>query len=78
VTPLDPRLLRHASAARRFIVLAAATAVATAGLVLVQAELLADAIDGAFLGGAGVTALTPLLLGLAAVVIGRACADLGR
>ena len=40
--PLDPRLLRHASAARRFVVLAAATAVLTAGLVLVQAQLLAS------------------------------------
>ena len=29
--PLDPRLLRHASAARRFVILAAATAVLTAG-----------------------------------------------
>ena len=41
--PLDPRLLRHASAARRFVILAAATAVLTAGLVLVQAQLLATA-----------------------------------
>ena len=39
--PLDPRLLRHATAARRFIVAAAALAVATAGLVMVQAQLLA-------------------------------------
>jgi ATP-binding cassette subfamily C protein CydCD len=53
VKPLDPRLLRHASAARTFVGLTAAVAGATAGLVLVQAELLARGIDGAFLGGAG-------------------------
>jgi ATP-binding cassette, subfamily C, bacterial CydCD len=53
VKPLDPRLLRHASAARRFVGLTAALAVATAGLVLVQAELLARGIDGAFLGAPG-------------------------
>jgi hypothetical protein len=35
VKPLDPRLLRHASAARTFVGLTAAVAVATAGLVLV-------------------------------------------
>ena len=51
--PLDPRLLRHASAARRFIVAAAAVAVATAGLVMVQAQLLAGVLSDAFLGGAG-------------------------
>ena len=49
--PLDPRLLRHASAARRFVILAAATAVLTAGLVLVQAQLLASGVTRAFLGG---------------------------
>ncbi|GAA2552688.1 thiol reductant ABC exporter subunit CydD [Pseudonocardia hydrocarbonoxydans] len=70
--PLDPRLLRHASAARRYVVLAAALAVATAGLVLVAAELLARAVDAAFLGGAGPGALAPLLLGLLATVTARA------
>jgi len=72
VKPLDPRLLRHAAAARPFVVLTAALAVATAGLVLVQAELLARGIDGAFLGGAGLAELTPLLAGLLVVVTGRA------
>jgi ATP-binding cassette subfamily C protein CydCD len=70
--PLDPRLLRHASAARRFVGLTAAVAVATAVLVLVQAELLARGIDGAFLGGAGLAELAPLLLGVLVVVAGRA------
>ncbi len=70
--PLDPRLLRHASAARRFVVLAAGVAVATAGLVLVQAQVLAGAVVRAFLGGAGLAELTPLLAVLLAVVAGRA------
>lgn len=69
--PLDPRLLRHASAARTFVGLTAAVAVVTAGLVLVQAELLARGIEGAFLGGAGIGELTPLLIGLVVVVAGR-------
>ena len=70
--PLDPRLLRHASAARRFVILAAATAVLTAGLVLVQAQLLAGGVTRAFLGGAGLTDLAPLLVALLVVVGGRA------
>ncbi|QJY48997.1 thiol reductant ABC exporter subunit CydD [Pseudonocardia broussonetiae] len=70
--PLDPRLLRHASAARRYVVLAAALAVATAGLVLVAAELLARAVDAAFLGGAGLDVLVPLLVGLLVTVTARA------
>ncbi|GAA2558706.1 thiol reductant ABC exporter subunit CydD [Pseudonocardia hydrocarbonoxydans] len=70
--PLDPRLLRHAAAARRFVGLAAAVAVATAALVLVQAQLLAAGITDAFLGGATLADLAPLLAGLIAVVTGRA------
>ncbi len=70
--PLEPRLLRHASAARRFVLLAAAVAVVTAGLVLVQAQLLAGGITRAFLGGAGLAELTPVLAALLAVVAGRA------
>jgi len=72
VKPLDPRLLRHASAARRFVVRIAALAVATAVLVLLQAQLLAGVIDGAFLGGAGLDVLAPALGLLVAVVAGRA------
>ena len=51
--PLDPRLLRHAAAARRFVGLTAAVAIVTALLVVVQAQLLATGIDRAFLGGVG-------------------------
>ncbi|HLU54813.1 MAG TPA: thiol reductant ABC exporter subunit CydD [Pseudonocardia sp.] len=70
--PLDPRLLRHAAAARRYVGLAAAVAIATAVLVLAQAQLLADGITAAFLGGATLADLAPLLAGLLAVVAGRA------
>lgn len=70
--PLDPRLLRHAAAARRFVGLAAAVAVATAALVLVQAQLLAAGITDAFLGRATLADLAPLLVALLVVVTGRA------
>ncbi|MFR9802439.1 thiol reductant ABC exporter subunit CydD [Pseudonocardia sp. RS010] len=70
--PLDPRLLRHAAAARRFVLLGAGIALATAVLVMVQAQLLADVIAGGFLGGAGPAALTPLLGLVALAVVGRA------
>ncbi|MBA3906186.1 MAG: thiol reductant ABC exporter subunit CydD, partial [Pseudonocardiales bacterium] len=69
--PLDPRLLQHASAARRFVVLAAAVAVVTAGLVIVQAQLLAEGITRAFLDSAGLAEVTPLLAVLLTVVAGR-------
>ncbi|TNC24804.1 thiol reductant ABC exporter subunit CydD [Amycolatopsis alkalitolerans] len=69
--PLDPRLLRHAGAARPFILGCAALGVATAGLVLVQADLLATSISRAFLGGAGIAALAIPVALLALVVLGR-------
>ncbi|MGD9526069.1 MAG: thiol reductant ABC exporter subunit CydD [Pseudonocardia sp.] len=48
--PLDPRLLRHAAAARRYVALAAGVAVAAAVLLIVQAELLARLLDTVFHG----------------------------
>ena len=44
VRPLDPRLLRHARAARGYVGLTAALGITTAALIVVQAELLADVI----------------------------------
>ncbi|TCK22338.1 thiol reductant ABC exporter subunit CydD [Pseudonocardia endophytica] len=70
--PLDPRLLREAAAARRFVVLGAGIAVVAAVLVLVQAELLSRLVAEGFLGGAGLAALAPALAGVAAVTLGRA------
>jgi ATP-binding cassette subfamily C protein CydCD len=71
VRPLDPRLLRHAGAARPFIVTCATLGVVTAVLVLAQAELLATAISKAFLDGAGFSALAMLIVALFAIVLGR-------
>lgn len=70
--PLDPRLLRHARSARRYLAVCVALGVAATGLVIVQALLLARSVSEVFLGGAGLADLrTPLLL-LAAVVLARA------
>ncbi|WP_216215254.1 thiol reductant ABC exporter subunit CydD [Amycolatopsis aidingensis] len=70
--PLDPRLLRYARAARPFILVCAALGALTAVLVLGQAELLATAVTGAFLGGAGLDALAVPIGLLALIVLGRA------
>jgi ATP-binding cassette subfamily C protein CydCD len=71
VRPLDPRLLRHAGAARPFIVTCAALGVVTAVLVLAQAELLATTISRAFLGAAGLGALAVPIVALFAIVLAR-------
>jgi ATP-binding cassette subfamily C protein CydCD len=70
--PVDPRLLRHARSARPFVAGCAALGVLTAGLVLVQADVLATAIHGAFLAGSGLTALAVPLGLLALTVLARA------
>ncbi|GLZ48305.1 ABC transporter [Actinomycetospora sp. NBRC 106375] len=70
--PLDPRLLRRVRPARTFVVLTAAAGVAAAGLLVAQADLISRVIAGAFLGGAGLAVLAPLVAGLVVVVAGRA------
>ena len=70
--PLDPRLLRYASRARRPIALLAALGAATAGLVIIQAQFLATAIAGAFTGHDGIAALRVPVIGLAVVIGARA------
>lgn len=73
--PLDPRLLAHARTARTYLLWCLASGLGTAGLLVTQATLLADAVTGAFLDGADLAALaTPMAL-LAAVVLGRALLD---
>jgi ATP-binding cassette, subfamily C, bacterial CydCD len=72
VRPLDPRLLRHAAAARPFILVCALLGLVTAGLVVAQADLLAGVVTDAFLGGAGLAALTVPLGLVVAVVLTRA------
>nr|WP_035857429.1 thiol reductant ABC exporter subunit CydD [Cryptosporangium arvum] len=68
--PLDPRLLRYATATRVFLVVSVVLGTASAALLIAQATLLASAIagvvaDGDFQVGAE-------LAGLAAVTLGRA------
>ena len=58
--PLDPRLLRHASAVRPFVFACAALGVLTAMLVLAQAELLAKTITWAADKHVGSDALWPI------------------
>jgi thiol reductant ABC exporter CydD subunit len=71
VKPLDPRLLRHAGRARRYIAAVAVLGAATAALVIVQAQLLAGAIAGAFEQGDTLAVLRGTVIALAAVVAGR-------
>jgi len=67
--PLDPRLVRHARATRRYLAVSVAIGIATAGLVVAQATLLADAISATFLNRRPVGAT---LAALAVVVVARA------
>lgn len=70
--PLDPRLLRHARSTRPFVIGCAALGVLTAALVLAQADVLATAISRAFLGGAGLAALTVPIGLLTVIILARA------
>ncbi len=74
--PLDPRLLRYARAARGYLVTAIALGLATAGLILIQAGLLARLLADA-IGGIGVSALAGSLIALAVVLALRAAASYG-
>jgi len=72
VRPLDPRLLRYARQARTHIAVLVALGLATAALVITQAQLLAGAITSAFEHGATLTTLRGTVAALAAVLAGRA------
>ncbi|KQX62747.1 thiol reductant ABC exporter subunit CydD [Angustibacter sp. Root456] len=69
--PLDPRLLRHAHAARGYVALTGGLGVATAGLAVAQAFLLGGVIS-AVVAGASTAEQTRSLAWLAAVVVARA------
>lgn len=69
--PLDPRLLRHARAARGYLALTVATGLATTALVVVQALLLAHALGGAVQDGLDLADVTGPVLGLVLVVLAR-------
>jgi ATP-binding cassette subfamily C protein CydD len=70
--PLDPRLLRHARAARSYIVLTAGLGVVTTVLVVAQALLIADVITGVTQEGAQSSDVRAALFLLGALVLGRA------
>jgi ATP-binding cassette subfamily C protein CydD len=74
VKPVDPRLLRHAKAARGYLVFTVGSGLVVTGLVLAQAGLLAHALATAA-RGIGVAALGTTLAVLLAVVAGRALAS---
>ncbi len=74
--PVDPRLLRHAAAARGYLVLTVALGLATTALILAQAGLLAHAL-AAPATGIGVAALATTLGVLLAVLAARAVAAYG-
>ncbi|MBN0041237.1 thiol reductant ABC exporter subunit CydD [Cellulosimicrobium cellulans] len=70
--PLDPRLLRHARAARGYVVLTAVLGFATAALVVAQAVVLASVLAPAIQGTADLADLGPRVGLLGAVVAARA------
>jgi ATP-binding cassette subfamily C protein CydCD len=70
--PSDRRLLRYARPARAYLAGLVVATVAIAGLVIVQAQLLATAIAGTFSGGLDLSALQGTIIALAAVVAARA------
>ena len=67
----DRRLLRYARAARVYLIGLVLVTTAIAGLVILQAQLLATAIAGVFSGGLGLSALKGTVGALAAVVAAR-------
>ena len=73
VRPLDPRLLRYAHAAGRYLTLAVVIGVVTAVVVVAQAWLIAELVDGGFIQGDGVAELRRPLVGLGVVLVLRAC-----
>ncbi len=74
--PVDPRLLRHAAAARGYLVLTVLLGLATTALILAQAGLLAHAL-AAPATGIGVAALATTLGVLLAVLAARAVTAYG-
>ena len=73
---VDPRLLRHARAAKSYLVVTVLLGLAVTGLILAQAALLAHALAAAALG-TGATALAGTLVLLLGVVAARGAAAYG-
>jgi ATP-binding cassette subfamily C protein CydD len=73
---VDPRLLRHARAARSYLIVTVLLGVAVTGLIVAQATLLAHALAAAALG-TGAAALAGTLAVLLVVVVARGAAAYG-
>jgi ATP-binding cassette, subfamily C, bacterial CydD len=76
VRPVDPRLLRHAGAARGYLAVTVGLGLLGTVLILAQAGLLATALAGAA-RGIGIGALSATLAWLGVVLAGRAAAAAG-
>ncbi|MEU7132905.1 thiol reductant ABC exporter subunit CydD [Streptomyces sp. NPDC046261] len=70
--PVDPRLLRYASATRFFLAASVGLGLAGAGLVIAQAMLIAEIVTGTFQQGRTAGDLGTALALLGAVALGRA------
>ncbi|WP_198009157.1 thiol reductant ABC exporter subunit CydD [Actinomyces sp. oral taxon 849] len=70
--PLDPRLMRYARSARRYIAATAVTGMVTAVLVVAQAFLISGAVSRVTSEGASPTSARGLVMALGAVVVARA------
>jgi ATP-binding cassette subfamily C protein CydD len=70
--PLDPRLLRQARAARRYVVLTTGLGVATTALLVVQSLLLARIIAGVAMDGEKLADVRTALVWLGIVLVVRA------
>ncbi|WP_250739106.1 ABC transporter transmembrane domain-containing protein, partial [Actinomyces sp. 186855] len=69
--PLDPRLMRHARTARRYIVSTALSGLVLSLLVISQAWLISRIISPVITGQAGAAQVLPLVGALAVVVLAR-------
>ncbi len=74
--PFDPRLVRHASSARGYLILTVCIGCCTTALILAQASLLAHALAGVA-RGAGLSALRATIMALLLVLLARAVAAFG-
>ncbi|MDR0504524.1 MAG: hypothetical protein LBG70_01775, partial [Bifidobacteriaceae bacterium] len=70
--PMDGRLLRHAHSARNYVFITAGLGIAKAGLVVVQAWLLANLIGLAITEAASIEQASARLISLVVVTVGRA------
>lgn len=75
--PLDPRLVRHSAAVRRYLVISIALGSATAALLVAQAWLVSRVVARGFAGDT-VTAVTGLVIGLALLFAGRSALTWGH